>query len=153
MTYLTKETFSGMNAWLRVVIRATIYSCASCVLHRVSISKKGTVHIINIIDFYICYDKFLADGSKVSCSCKIKLLPQLSDREVKCLEEGTSCSDSQAGTIWDACIVLMQLQGNSTLPQRVIFLQQHAGCCRRRHEKVGDGVHLQLEFSRQLWPE
>lgn len=66
MPYLTKETFSGMSAWLTVVTRANTYSCAGCVLHKVAMPKRGIVYSINIISLFICYDKFLADGSQVS---------------------------------------------------------------------------------------
>lgn len=55
----------------------------------------------------VCYDKILADGSKViSFLQKSRLSRQLSDREVKCVEEVPSCSDSHVSTVW--MLVLMQ---------------------------------------------
>lgn len=50
------------------------YSCAGCVLHKAAIPKRGTVYLTNIIGVFIFYDTFLAGGSKVSCSCKLKII-------------------------------------------------------------------------------
>ena len=74
MTYLTKGTFSGLSTLLKVVTRTNVYSCVGCVLHKLAIPKRGTVHIIRI-DLYMCYDRLVAEGSKVSCSYRTRYHP------------------------------------------------------------------------------
>lgn len=63
---------------MKVVIRANVYSCAGCVLHKLDIPKRGAVHIISI-DLYMFYDRLVAEGNKVSCSYRTRTL---SNREV-----------------------------------------------------------------------
>lgn len=97
---MTKETFSGMSAWLRVVTRANMYSWAGCVLHKVAIPKRGIVYIINIIGLFIV-TSFWQMAVKYPVLAKSRLTAQLSAGKVKCAEEVASCSNSHASPIWD----------------------------------------------------
>lgn len=146
MTYFTKETFSGMSAWLRVVFRATaMYSCQGCILHKVAIPARGAVCII----------------SSQVCMFVMTRFWQMAVKRLVLSE-----SRYHHSFLTEKCLVLIDMQtpyGILVLGEcsyRIIplcpsewLLFSSTKVAASTHENMGDWVHPQLEISRQLWHE